>query len=151
MLWCTIWILLIFVQHFIECVIKLGRHSVDLHLLPDNLILQVINPEMELADVHLSVLRASLGLLQSDLNLLDLLLVLLLPLPRLLLGHLQLLLVVSNSLELVLNDYDPCLGVVNPLSSSFELILHHSQRSGQVVILHFIVSANSLRLSEVLV
>merc|ERR1712020_826622 len=79
--WCisyamvyTIWILLIFVQHFIECVIKLGRHSVDLHLLSDNLVLQVINPEVELADVHLSVLRASLGLLQSDLNLLDLLL-----------------------------------------------------------------------------
>ena len=61
---------------------------------------------MELADVHLGVLGPGLRLLQTNVDLLDLLLVLLLPLPRLLLGDLQLLLVLSNGLKFILNVGD---------------------------------------------
>ena len=89
-------IFLVFAEHFIESIIQLGGDSIDLHLLSDNLILKVVDSQMELADVHLGVLGPGLSLLQTNVDLLDLLLVLLLPLPRLLLGDLQLLLVLSN-------------------------------------------------------
>ena len=47
---------LIFVDHLVESLIQLATDNIDLHLLSDDLILQVINPEMELANVHLGVL-----------------------------------------------------------------------------------------------
>ena len=46
----------VLVQHLIEGVIELPRDRVDLELLPDDLVLQLVDPEVELADVHLGVL-----------------------------------------------------------------------------------------------
>merc|ERR1711997_483279 len=84
---------LIFVEHLIESIVQLSRDSVDLEFLPDNFILQLINPEMKFADVHLSVLRPGLSLLQSYVDLLYLVLVFFLSSSRFLLGYLKLLLV----------------------------------------------------------
>ena len=47
---------LVFVEHVVEGLVKLARHGVDLELLPDDLVLQLVDPEVELADVHLGVL-----------------------------------------------------------------------------------------------
>ena len=41
----------VFVEHLIEGVIKLSRDCVDLQLLPDDLVLQLVNPEQQL-DEH---------------------------------------------------------------------------------------------------
>merc|ERR1719150_3479994 len=88
--------LLVLVQHLVEGVVKLAGDRVDLQLLPDDLVLQLVDPKVELGDVHLSVLGAGIGLLQPDVQLLDLVLVLLLPPPGLLLRDLQLLLVLAD-------------------------------------------------------
>ena len=130
---------LISVQHFSEGIVQLGGDGVDLHLLPDDLVLQVVNPEVQLADVHLRVLGPGLRLLQPDLDLLDLVLVLLLPLPRLLLAHLQLLLVVPDGGELVVDPVDLLLGDLDSVAGPGQLIVHHGEGARQVVVLHLIV------------
>merc|ERR1719397_818995 len=118
---------LILVEHFIESVVQLTRDSVDLELLSDNLIFQFINSQVELADVHLCVLRPGLSLLESDVDLLDLVLVLLLASPGLFLGYLQLFLVLSNRSQLSLNNLNTSLGILNPLISTLQFILHHGE------------------------
>ena len=75
--------ILVLVEHLIEGVVQLARDRVDLQLLPDDLVFQFVNPEdimnsvkqftkylksntnkstntpmVELADVHLSILRS---------------------------------------------------------------------------------------------
>ena len=37
--------ILVFVEHLIEGVVELAGDSIDLELLPDDLVLQLINPE----------------------------------------------------------------------------------------------------------
>ena len=53
----------VLVQHLVESVVQLPRDRVDLELLPDDLVLELVDPEVELADVHLSILRTRVGLL----------------------------------------------------------------------------------------
>ena len=130
---------LVFVEHLVKSIVQLGGDGVDLHLLPDDLVLQVVNPEVQLADVHLRVLGPSLGLLQPDVDLLDLVLVLLLPLPRLLLAHLQLLLVVPDGGELVVDPVDLLLGDLDSVAGPGQLIVHHGEGARQIVVLHLIV------------
>merc|ERR1719153_2161119 len=55
--------LLVLVQHLVEGVVKLAGDRVDLQLLPDDLVLQLVDPKVELGDVHLSVFGAGIGLL----------------------------------------------------------------------------------------
>merc|ERR1712215_104663 len=95
---------LVFVEHFVESIIKLSRHSIDLHLLTDNLVLKFINSEMKFADVHLGILSTRVGLFKSDVDLLDLVLVFLLASSCFFFRNLKLLLVFSNSLKLVFNN-----------------------------------------------
>ena len=104
-----------------------------------SLLTQVVNPEVQLADVHLRVLGPGLRLLQPDLDLLDLVLVLLLPLPRLLLAHLQLLLVVPDGGELVVDPVDLLLGDLDSVAGPGQLVVHHGEGARQVVVLHLIV------------
>merc|ERR1712193_202838 len=118
------------VEHFIESVVKLRGDSVDLHLLSDNFILKVVNSQMKFADVHLGVLRSGLSLLETDVDLLDLLLVFLLPLPRLLLGNLQLFLIVSDSPELSFNVGHFIVSNLDSLPSTLQFVLHHGQGAG---------------------
>ena len=49
---CSSFRILVFVEHLIEGVVELAGDGVDLQLLPDDLVLQLVNPE-----VHLDVLR----------------------------------------------------------------------------------------------
>ena len=132
--------LLVLVEHLVEGVVELSGDCVDLQLLPDDLVLELVNPEVELCDVHLSVLGAGVGLLEPDLDLLDLVLVLLLPPPRLLLGHLQLLLVIADGGQLVLDHDDTRLGGLHPLVGSLQLVLNHGEGPGEVVVLHLVVA-----------
>ena len=37
--------ILVFVEHLVEGVVELAGHGVDLQLLPDDLVLQLVNPE----------------------------------------------------------------------------------------------------------
>merc|ERR1712241_1314719 len=144
-------ILLVFVEHFVESVIKLGGDSIDLHLLSDNFILKVVNSQMKFADVHLGVLRSGLSLLETDVDLLDLLLVFLLPLPRLLLGNLKLFLILANSLELIFDNHDFRLSTFDSFLSTLKFILHHSQGASQVVVLHLIVSSYTPGVSHIFI
>ena len=91
--------ILVLVEHLIEGVVQLARDRVDLQLLPDDLVFQFVNPEdimnsveqftkylksntnkstnrpmVELADVHLSILRSWIWLLEPNVQLLDLVL-----------------------------------------------------------------------------
>merc|ERR1719234_96214 len=113
------------VEHFIEGIIKLARDSVDLELLADDFIFKFINPEVEFADVHLSILRTSFSLLKSDVDLLDLVLIFLLPPSGLLLRHLQLLLVLTDSLEFIFDHRDTSFCIFHTFISALEFILHH--------------------------
>ena len=93
---------LVFVEHLVEGVVELAGDGVDLQLLPDDLVLQLVNPEQQdefgqwdnyanndgseddgdggdppevkLGDVHLGVLGPRVRLFQPDVQLLDLVL-----------------------------------------------------------------------------
>merc|ERR1719483_1639325 len=136
--------MLVLVKHLIKSIIKLSRYSIDLEFLADNLILKLINSEMKLGNVHLCILGTRFTNLESDVDLLDLLLVLLLSSSGLLLRDFKLLLVLSNSMQFILNNS-------NTSISSLKFIFHHCQRSSQVVILHFIVSTNPFSLSSIII
>merc|ERR1712203_395172 len=56
---------LIIVKHVVEGITELIRNLLDLELFPVNLVLNVINPEVQFGDVHLSVFKASLSHLES--------------------------------------------------------------------------------------
>merc|ERR1712088_932308 len=56
---------LIIVKHVVEGIAELIRHLLDLELFPVNLVLNVINPEVQFGDVHLSIFKASLSNLES--------------------------------------------------------------------------------------
>ena len=45
--------ILVFVEHLIEGVVELAGDGVDLQLLPDDLVLQLVNPEVDLDDIML--------------------------------------------------------------------------------------------------
>ena len=47
---------LVFVKHVVESLVELAGHGVDLQLLSDDLVLELVYSEVELADVHLGVL-----------------------------------------------------------------------------------------------
>ena len=42
---CSSFRILVFVEHLIEGVVELAGDGVDLQLLPDDLVLQLVNPE----------------------------------------------------------------------------------------------------------
>ena len=55
---------LVLVEHVVEGLVELAGHGVDLQLLSDDLILQLVDPEVEFADVHLGVLGPAVRLFQ---------------------------------------------------------------------------------------
>ena len=44
---CSSFRILVFVEHLIEGVVELAGDGVDLQLLPDDLVLQLVNPEQK--------------------------------------------------------------------------------------------------------
>merc|ERR1719285_337892 len=90
-------------DHVVKGVVQLVGTLLDLQLLPVDLVLDVVDPLVELGNVHLAVLEPGLSGLVLALQVVDLLNQLLLPLQSLLCGLLQLLHVVADSLQLLLD------------------------------------------------
>merc|ERR1719315_272804 len=123
----------------VEGVVELIGGLLDLQLLPVNLVLNVVNPLVELGDVHLSVLKAGLSGLVLALQGVDLLNQLLFPLQSLLSGLLELLHVLTHSLELFLNPLQVLLGQFSSLKTPLQLSLLDSELPAQLVKLLLIV------------
>ena len=71
-------------QHVVKCFAQLVGNLLDLQLLSEDLILHIIDPLVQLRDVHLAVLVPALSNLELVLNIQDLVFQLLLPLHSLL-------------------------------------------------------------------
>merc|ERR1719315_247594 len=126
----------------VEGVVELIGGLLDLQLLPVNLVLNVVNPLVELGDVHLSVLKAGLSGLVLALQGVDLLNQLLFPLQSLLSGLLELLHVLTHSLELFLNPLQVLLGQFSSLKTPLQLSLLDSELPAQLVKLLLIVMSH---------
>ena len=129
-------------DHVVEGVVQLVGTLLDLQLLPVDLVLDVVDPLVELGDVHLAVLEPGLSGLVLALQVVDLLNQLLLPLQGLLGGLLQLLHVVADSLELLLDALELGLGHLGPLHGPLELSLLHAQLPAQLVQLLLVVGSH---------
>ena len=138
-------------KHIVEGVSQFVSNLLDLQLLSVDLVLDVVNPLVELGDVHLSVLKPGLSDLVLVLQGEDLLNQLLLPLQGLLGGLLQLLHVVADSLELLLDALELGLGHLGPLHGPLELSLLHAQLPAQLVQLLLVVGSHLDGGPEVLV
>merc|ERR1711862_206602 len=93
-------------KHVVKGVVELIRNLLDLQLFPVDLIFNVVNPVVELGDVHLAVLIASLSLLQPLKQLVDLVFQLLLTLGGLFSRDLQLLHVLAHSLQFLFHIHE---------------------------------------------
>merc|ERR1719464_48938 len=120
-------------EHVIESVSQLISNLLDLELLSVDLILDVVNPLVQLGDVHLSVLESALSHLVFVLDAQNLLLEFLLPLHGLLSRQLELLHVLSDHLELLLNALELALGELGPLNGSPQLLLLDAELSRQLI------------------
>merc|ERR1712223_329015 len=120
-------------EHVIKCVIELIRTLLGLQLLPVDLILNVINPLVQLGDVHLSILKSGFSDLELVLQGQDLLHQLLLSLQGLLSRLLQLLHVLTNSLQFFLNSLQVLLSQLSPLKTPLELTLLDSQLPAELI------------------
>merc|ERR1719369_2633906 len=96
-------ICLIVAKHVVEGLAQVVRTLFDLQLLAVDLVLNVVDPLVQLGDVHLAVLKSALSSLVLLLNVEDFVLELLLPLNSLLGRKLKLLHVLADSLELLLD------------------------------------------------
>merc|ERR1711992_234293 len=112
-------------DHVIEGVVQVVGTPLDLQLLPVDLILDVIDPLVQLGDVHLAVLEPGLSDLVLALQVVDLLNQLLFPLQSLLGGGLKLLHVLTDSLELLFDVLQVLLSQLSPLDGSLQLSLLH--------------------------
>merc|ERR1712212_1108469 len=126
-------------DHVIEGVVELVRTLLDLQLLPVDLVLDVIDPLVQLGDVHLTVLKPGLSDLVLALQVVDLLNQLLLPLQGLLSRGLKLLHVLTNSLKLLLDVLQVLLGQLSPLDGPLQLSLLDTQLPAQLVQLLLVV------------
>merc|ERR1719427_2436489 len=142
---------LVVIKHVIESVIELIGHLLDLELLTVDLILNVVNPVVELGDVHLSVFITSLSNLEPVHELMNFVLELLLTFLGLLSGDLKLLHVLTNSLQFLFNIPQFTLSQLSTLICPLKLILLYSQFSGQLIEFLFIITGHLGGFSEILV
>merc|ERR1719326_19579 len=105
-------------------------------------ILNVINPLVQLGDVHLSILKSGLSNLVFVLESKNLLHQLLLSLQGLLSRLLKLLHVLTNSLQFLLNSLEVLLSQLSPLKSSLQFRLLDSQLSAELIKLLLIVHSH---------
>merc|ERR1719245_2882930 len=133
-------VILVVGEHVIEGVVEFIGTLLDLQLLSVDLILNVINPLVELGDVHLSVLESGLGDLVLVLQGQDLL-------HKLLSRLLQLLHVLTHSLQLLLNALEVLLSQL----SSLQFGLLDSQLPAQLIKLLLVVDSHLDGGPEVLV
>merc|ERR1711935_1280917 len=131
-------------EHIIKSISKLIRTLLDLQLLPVDLILDVVNPLVQLGDVHLSILKPGLSGLVLALKVVYLFNELLLPLQGLFSRLFKLLHVVSNCLKLFLNALQILLSKLSPLNSPLELSFLDSELPAQLIQLLLVVQADIL-------
>merc|ERR1712224_1157612 len=114
---------LVVVEHVIESIIELIGHLLDLQFLTVDLILNVVNPVVELGDVHLTIFIASLSMLEPVHKLVNFVLELLLAFLSLLSRDLKLLHILTNSLQFLFNIPQFALSqlstLIGPLKLSF--------------------------------
>merc|ERR1712228_226761 len=89
---------LVVVEHVIESIIELIGHLLDLQFLTVDLILNVINPVVELGDVHFTIFIASLSMLEPVHKLVNFVLELLLTFLSFLSRDLKLLFIITGHL-----------------------------------------------------
>merc|ERR1711935_761551 len=126
-------------EHIIKSISKLIGTLLDLQLLPVDLIFNVVNPLVQLGDVHLSILKPGLSGLVLALQVVYLFNKLLLPLQGLFSRLFKLLHVVSNCLKLFLNALQILLSKLSPLNSPLELSFLDSELPAQLIQLLLIV------------
>merc|ERR1712060_643898 len=142
---------LVVVQHVVEGLAQLVGHLLDLQLLAVDLVLDVVNPLVQLGDVHLSVLVPAFSRLELVLNAQDFVFELLFPLNSLLSRQFKLLHVLTNHLKLLLDSLQLALRQFSSLDRSLQLLLLNSQLPAQLVQLLLVVRRHLGRLSQVLV
>merc|ERR550519_2528531 len=107
-----------------------------------DLILNVVNPVVELGDVHLSVFIASLSNLESVHELMNFVLELLFTFLGLLSGDLKLLHVLTNSLQFLFNIPQFAFSQLSTLIGPLKLIFLYSQFPGQLIEFLFIITGH---------
>merc|ERR1719326_2348807 len=105
-------------------------------------ILNVINPLVQLGDVHLSIFKSGFSDLELVLQRQDLIHQLLLSLQGLLSRLLKLLHVLTNSFQFFLNSLQVLLSQLSPLKTPLELTLLDSQLSAELIKLLLIVHSH---------
>merc|ERR1740129_2263919 len=124
---------LIIVKHVVEGIAELIRHLLDLELFTVNLILNIINPEVQFGDVHLSVSKASLSNLESFHKCVNFVNKFFFPFLCFLGRDFQLFHVITNGFQLLFNILELTFSQFSSLSRSFEFILLNTQFSGQFI------------------
>merc|ERR1719410_850316 len=124
---------LVILKHIVKGIVKLIRNFLDLELLTVDLILNVINPEVQFGDVHLSVFIASLSNLESLHKCVDFVLEFLFPFLSFLSRNLKLFHVLTNSFQFLFNISEFTFSQFSPLIGSLQFILLNSQFSGQFI------------------
>merc|ERR1719225_1598043 len=122
-----------------------------LEFLTVDLILNIVNPVVELGDVHLTVFIASLSMLEPIHKLVNFVLELLLTFLSLLSGDLKLLHVLTNSFQFLFNIPQFALSQLSALISPLKLILLYTQFPGQLIKFLFIITGHLGGFPEVLV
>merc|ERR1712241_88779 len=130
---------LVILKHIIKGIVELIRNFLDLELLTVDLILNVINPEVQFGDVHLSVFIASLSNLESLHKCVDFVLEFLFPLLSFLSRNLKLFHVLTNSFQFLFNISEFTLSQFSSLVGSLQFILLNTQFSGQFIKFLFVV------------
>merc|ERR1712241_1407421 len=142
---------LVILKHIIKGIVKLIRNFLDLELLTVDLILNVINPEVQFGDVHLSVFIASLSNLESLHKCVDFVLEFLFPFLSFLSRNLKLFHVLTNSFQFLFNISEFTLSQFSSLIGSLQFILLNSQFSGQFIKFLLVVGCHLCSFSQVFV
>merc|ERR1711876_135438 len=133
---------LVVVEHVIESIIEFIGHLPDLQFLTVDLILNIVNPVVELSDVHLTVFIASLSMLEPIHKLVNFVFELLLTFLSLLSRDLELLHVLANSLQFLFNIPQFALSQLSALIGPLKLIFLYSQFPGQLIEFLFIITCH---------
>merc|ERR1712165_297491 len=142
---------LVILKHVIKCFSEIISTFLDLQLLPVDFILNVINPLVQLGDVHLTVLKPALSGLVLLLDGEDFVFQLLFSLHSFLGRLFQRLHVLTNSLEFLLNSLQFVFGELSTVNGSFQFIFLDSKFPGEFIKLLFIVTCHLGGLPEVFV
>merc|ERR1719225_334141 len=139
---------LVILKHIVKGIVKLIRDFLDLELLTVDLILNVVNPEVQFGDVHLSVFIASLSNLESLHKCVDFVLELLFPLLSFLGRNLKLFHVLTNGFQFLFNIPELIFSQFSSLIGSLQFILLNSQFPGQFIKFLFVKNLTCFKIAS---